>query len=224
MKKNQWKFLALALASAATTQTYAYNSYMQTKFGTLSVSESRLLHFNGQLVAPGVMGNSGLSIEQTFDVGSKVLVLTKNVGGSGCPELFNVITIDKSKATASPTFGTCDEAQKVQALNQSLVLELDGKQGYRKYVFADGVLTENGKVLPDGFSSKPFGSYAVINDPDGYTNLRQGPNGKSPIIGRVDRGDFFRTHPQTGDWWQVQVRHDLSGYMHKSRIVMIRDF
>lgn len=224
MKRLNWKLCGLVLLGLAASQAHAYETYLQTKFGTLSVDENRLLHFNGKPVIPGVMGNSSLSIGKAYDVGGKVLVLTTNVGGTGCPELFNVITLDAGKAVSSPTFGTCDEPHKIQLLNKSLVIEMEGRQGQHKYVFADGVLTDNGKVVADVYSSKPFSVTAVINDPDGYTNLRKAPDGKSAIIGRVDKETSFQTHPQPGDWWQVRVNANTQGYMHKSRILMVREF
>lgn len=78
-------------------------------------------------------------------------------------------------------------------------------------------------VVNESLPSKPFSVHAVINDVDGYTNIREAPNSKSAIVGRVESGHRFLTHPQPGDWWQVQVSADLYGYMHKSRILIQRD-
>lgn len=225
MKRLNWKLCGLVLLGLAASQAHAYETYLKTRLGTLSADENRLLHFNGKPVVPGVMGNSSLSIGPAFDVGGKTLVLTTNIGGTACPELFNIITLEGGKAAvSSPTFGTCDEPQKVQQLNKSLLVEMNGNQGLHKYVFADGVLTDNGKVVADVFSSKPFSVTAVINDPDGYTNLRKAPDGKSAIIGRVDKDNSFQTHPQPGEWWQVRVNANMQGYMHKSRILMVREY
>lgn len=227
MKKLQHRWLTLVLAAIgglAAGHAQAYETYLKTKFGTLSVDENKVLHFNGKPVTPGVMGNSALSVGPAYDMGGKVLVLAKNIGGTACPELFNIITIDKNKAVSSPTFGICDEPSKIQVFNQSLTVEVEGKQGFHKYVFADGVLTDNGKVVSGQISNKPFSVSAVINDPDGYTNLRKNPDGKSAIVGRIDQGSTFVTHPQSGDWWQVKAYPDMIGYMHKSRILLLRDF
>ncbi|MEG1360779.1 MAG: SH3 domain-containing protein [Clostridia bacterium] len=225
MKRFNWKLCGLVWLGLVASQVHAYETYLKTKFGTLSVDENRLLHFNGKPVMPAVMGNSGLSVGPAFDVDGKVLVISKNIGGTACPELLNVITVDAGKAVSSPTFGTCSEFSKIQVLNKSLVIEMDSNhEGVHKYVYADGVLTDNGKVVADVFSSKPFSVTAVINDPDGYTNLRKAPDGKSAIIGRVDKENSFYTHPQAGDWWQVRVNSSMQGYMHKSRILMVREY
>lgn len=203
----------------------AFETFLQTKFGTLSVDEAHVLHFNGKPVTPGVMGNSSLYIGPAYQVGNKILAMTINMGGTACPELFNIITISQNKAVSSPTFGTCQEPSSVQLLNQSLIVEMPDQQGItHKYVFAEGVLTENGKVVADQFSRKPFSVTAIINDPDGYTNVRKAADGKSSIVARVDHAAIFSTHVQPGDWWQVRVYPDIQGYMHKSRVLMIRDF
>jgi len=203
----------------------AFETFLQTKFGTLSVDEEHVLHFNGKPVTPGVMGNSSLYIGPAYQVGNKILAMTINMGGTACPELFNIITISQNKAVSSPTFGTCQEPSSVQLVNQSLIVEMPDQQGIvHKYVFAEGALTENGKVVADQFSSKPFSVTAIINDPDGYTNVRKAADGKSPIVARVNHSVMFSTHVQPSDWWQVRVYPDIQGYIHKSRVLMIRDF
>ena len=60
---------------------------------------------------------------------------------------------------------------------------------------------------------------AVINDPDGYTNVRFGQGTKYDIITRVTEGEIFYTIPQkTTDWWPVRTTDGKHGYMHSSRI------
>lgn len=78
-------------------------------------------------------------------------------------------------------------------------------------------------VVKESLPIMPFSVHAVINDVDGYTNIREAPNSKSAIVGRVESGHKFLTHPQPGDWWQVQVSANLYGYMHKSRILIQPD-
>ena len=57
-----------------------------------------------------------------------------------------------------------------------------------------------------------------IDDPDGYTNLRLSPSGKSDIIGVILSGQTFNFYPETNsDWWKVDFEF-RTGYVHKSRI------
>jgi uncharacterized protein YgiM (DUF1202 family) len=69
---------------------------------------------------------------------------------------------------------------------------------------------------------------AIINDPDGYTNIREEQNSKSRILGKVKEGQvfFFYANPSS-DWWQVEFNasnsDEINGFIHKSRIIPIRD-
>ncbi|UZR96234.1 SH3 domain-containing protein [Chondrinema litorale] len=57
-----------------------------------------------------------------------------------------------------------------------------------------------------------------MNDPDGYTNLRLSPSGKSDIIGVILSGQTFNFYPDiNSDWWKVDFEF-RTGYVHKSRI------
>ena len=212
---------AIALAGllvAAGVQAQGYATSAKTKFGTLSVGPNQVLQFNGKPVQPEVVGRSGLAIEQTWDMGDQVWALVDSFDGGNCPQVLHVITMDARGAKASPTIASCSEIKDVQMVNQSLVINVegDGAKESHKYVYAHGTLTDNGRVVPHGLNL-----YAVINDPDGYTNVRQAPNGKSPIVARVDKSEFFFTNPQRGDWWKVRLGSHQEGYMHKSRIVIV---
>lgn len=56
-----------------------------------------------------------------------------------------------------------------------------------------------------------------VRDRDGYTNLRQSPNGE--IIGRVNSGRWVVHVGRSGDWFQVVTPEGQIGYMHGSRLV-----
>lgn len=60
---------------------------------------------------------------------------------------------------------------------------------------------------------------AVINDPDGYTNIRSGQSSSTTIVARVDDGEVFLTKPAPGkDWWPVRTADGQYGYIHRSRV------
>ena len=67
-------------------------------------------------------------------------------------------------------------------------------------------------------ASAAFTQAAVIDDPDGYTNVRSGPAASFPVITRVNRGEVFTTYPQTTEWWQVRTADSRVGYMAGSRV------
>lgn len=62
---------------------------------------------------------------------------------------------------------------------------------------------------------------AVIDDPDGFTNLRSQKSASSQVVARVNQGEQFFTYTQDGSWWQVMTRDGKVGYMHVSRIKIV---
>jgi Bacterial SH3 domain len=63
----------------------------------------------------------------------------------------------------------------------------------------------------------------VIDDPDGFTNLRAEPSADSAIIARVKNGEVFQFDAlswarEPGEWWMVTLGSGRTGYMHSSRI------
>lgn len=63
-----------------------------------------------------------------------------------------------------------------------------------------------------------FHSQAVIQDKDGYSNVRAQPNGKSEVIEKLFENDVFYTFEQKGNWWQVCTPAGHIGYLYYDRI------
>lgn len=63
---------------------------------------------------------------------------------------------------------------------------------------------------------------AVIQDPDGYTNVRAEASNQSKILTRVLEHQVFWVGEQTEDssWWKV-YHGPYQGYMHGSRILLL---
>ena len=85
--------------------------------------------------------------------------------------------------------------------------------------------------LPNG--QKEFGNIsllkrpAIINDPDGYVNIREKPDIHSRIIRRIRENELFYFTPTSkSDWYPVYLNEALPciGYIHKSRIKTYGDF
>ncbi len=66
-----------------------------------------------------------------------------------------------------------------------------------------------------------FALTAVIDDPDGYTNVRSMKSASGAIVAQVTEGEQFYTYPQKGDWWQIKTRDGRLGYMYSSRIKLV---
>ena len=60
--------------------------------------------------------------------------------------------------------------------------------------------------------------FAVIQDADGWTNVRTGPGTNYQIVTRIYDGEKFTVRPDRSNWWQVRSTSGASGYMHVSRI------
>jgi len=64
---------------------------------------------------------------------------------------------------------------------------------------------------------------AIIDDPDGYTNVRSTKSVSSDIVTKVYQSEEFYTYIQEGNWWQIKTKDGRVGYMHVSRIKIIKD-
>jgi hypothetical protein len=65
---------------------------------------------------------------------------------------------------------------------------------------------------------------AFINDPDGYTNVREQPNAKAKIVAKIVDGErFFYDEEEGSKWVKVYRTADADaaciGYMHGSRVM-----
>ena len=59
----------------------------------------------------------------------------------------------------------------------------------------------------------------VIDDPDGYVNLRKDKRADAPVITKVKAGEAFQFKKKEGeDWCFVKLKSGVSGWMHSSRI------
>ena len=83
-----------------------------------------------------------------------------------------------------------------------------------------------------------FGQVATIQDPDGWTNVRKSPDGKSEIIQRVYENDLFwydyEEADQQKEWISIYIpKNDYSlgksepgyivGFIHKSRLLPLEN-
>ena len=72
----------------------------------------------------------------------------------------------------------------------------------------------------DGYQKSSLKRLAVINDPDGYTNLREGKGTDHAVIKAIKDDELFYFTPNSdNNWWKAQTLDDCTnGYVHKSRI------
>ena len=64
-----------------------------------------------------------------------------------------------------------------------------------------------------------------INDPDGYTNVREKPTTKSKILFKIlDTEYFYYESSEIDDWCRITNMNGDSGFMHQSRIEGLSEF
>jgi uncharacterized delta-60 repeat protein len=89
---------------------------------------------------------------------------------------------------------------------------------------AGSVLTAVGSKPPEAQDTGPHASMAEINDPDGYTNVRD-YDGK--VIAKVKEGErFIAAKPWNrpdDSKWSVRLKSGLTGFMDKTRIHLLPD-
>ena len=70
---------------------------------------------------------------------------------------------------------------------------------------------------------------AVINDPDGFTNVRSGQGKEFPVIATIDKDEFFYCDlTARGEWIKIiamkwQDEKQVEGYIHRSRIQLVEN-
>ena len=67
----------------------------------------------------------------------------------------------------------------------------------------------------------PLSRTAVINDPDGFTNVRDTPSTGGAIVARINEGERFSTRVQQRPWWRVRLDNGTEGWVHRSRIRIV---
>jgi len=91
------------------------------------------------------------------------------------------------------------------------------------------VWLENGASLDDIIREKAAPEKlwikGIINDPDGYVNIRKGESIKSSVVGKIVKEEVFLFIPNyCKNWWKVKSSDgSVEGYMHKSRIIPLRE-
>lgn len=78
----------------------------------------------------------------------------------------------------------------------------------------------NASERPSACQAPKFTATAVIQDKDGYSNVRAQPNAKSDVIEKLFDNEPFYTFEQKGNWWQVCTPTGQVGYLYHDRIRM----
>jgi len=159
--------------------------------------KNRVSNLEKQLYSAKKEGYNSLdfnSVEQT------VLKLTKIVDAmeSRFSSIEDRVTALEKRVTALE--------QDIPFINQAIT------QWYEEGLQGDDTLTQ----------TQRFNLKAEIDDPDGYTNVRSLPSINGQILDVVRKGEIFYTHYQDRNWWHIKTPNNKVGYMHSSRIKLLK--
>lgn len=73
------------------------------------------------------------------------------------------------------------------------------------------------------FAEEPEGQLAVISDPDGFVNMRKSPDAGSGVVLKIRAGEFFLCQPTDEAWWMAEDFFGTRGFVHQSRIKLVKD-
>jgi hypothetical protein len=152
--------IALLLLAGISTSAQETNS-STTRFGALTVSDAGVLLFKGSPVQPTIEANDSLDLGEPFQIGASDVVLVTDNDGTACPAIYYFVTVTKSGAKATPSFGTCSDLIKVKRVGDSVSVSMPGYQGpfeskraqsraareRHVYLYHAGDVTENGKPV-----------------------------------------------------------------------------
>ncbi len=152
--------ITLLLFVSASALAQETNS-ITTRFGALTVSDAGMLLFKGAPFKPTIEANNSLDLSKPFEIGAADVVLITDNGGTACPALYYFVTIIKSGAKVTPSFGTCSDLIKTKRTGDSISVSMPGYQGPSEskraqlraarerhvFIYHAGVVTENGNPV-----------------------------------------------------------------------------
>lgn len=70
---------------------------------------------------------------------------------------------------------------------------------------------------------KPFlkREYGIVDDKDGWVNLREIPDVSSPSIAKILNGTNLEILDKTGNWFKIYTESGRIGYIYKDRLILV---
>lgn len=122
---------------------------------------------------------------------------------------------DNIKKSASLLFPFIEKAKDTQDMNNSTVIQHDNKREVKEITLpVDDVVPLNNDSI---ISENTLEVYYIIEDNDGYVNLRSEPNSNSHIIQEILSGEKVLFISKELKWFKVKY-DNKTGYIHGSRL------
>jgi len=62
--------------------------------------------------------------------------------------------------------------------------------------------------------------YGVVNDKDGWVNLREHPTIDSPVLAKILNGTNLEIHQKNNNWYKVSTESGRYGYVFADRLII----
>lgn len=63
--------------------------------------------------------------------------------------------------------------------------------------------------------------YGIVDDKDGWVNLREAPDVTSSSLARILNGTNLEIINKTGNWFKVSTESGRTGYVYKDRLKLV---
>src|SRR6266536_2826635 len=239
------KIVVAGYATAGNTEKFALARYnadgtLDTSFGdsgrvmtdvgiTGSIATGVALQKDGKIVVAGyAVKNSGTgydfacvryntdgNVDQSFGDGGKIITSVGRGDGKA-----NSLAVQEGKIIVAGSAYVGDDSQFAVVRHDA-----SGKLDM-SFNAAGSVLTTVGSKPPEAEDTRPRVSMAEINNPHGYTNVRD-YDGK--VIAKVKKGErFIAAGPWSGNRsddlkWNVRLKSGIMGLMDRNRIHLLPD-
>jgi len=84
----------------------------------------------------------------------------------------------------------------------------------------DKMYTLHREVYEPLVENKKRKEYGIVNDKDGWVNLREKPDISSPSIARILNGTNLEILDKFGNWFKVYTESGRTGYLFKDRLIL----
>lgn len=129
--------------------------------------------------------------------------------------------LNKTGNKATVTFKDKELNTHNAVVEYSNLKDIDNKKWYKVQRQNNEIGWVFGKFVKDQREDINLGKTAIINDPDGYTNVRKGKGTNHAIITKIYNNEKFTVIPSDENWWQVRTKDGKSGYMYYDRVKLI---
>ena len=102
---------------------------VETRFGMLAVDPDKSLTFRGRKLSPSIDGNNSLGLNNPIRIGNTDVVVVVDNGGTACPATYYFVTVSKTGARATKSFGTCSDLATVEKVGNSVRVTMPGFVG-----------------------------------------------------------------------------------------------